>query len=261
MNEISAVKSGFSAKKKLIIALVAVVGVIAIAVSSVFATVAYLTFSSAVSNTFTIGNIGITMDEGKVNSDGQHEDGGVTRVDGNSYHLIPGKSYDKDPVIHVHADSEDSYIFVVVRNDIKDIAADTAECPTIHDQMLKNGWALYGQVSTGPVYVYVGEDCSGLADDGKYNASIYPVQAVHENTDYPIFSKFYLDKNCEDKLHLYGGAKVTVTAYAIQDDGFNGNADQAWAAIVAAFPFLHTGTNNTGGGTASGGTDGGTESA
>ena len=230
MNEISAVKSGFSAKKKILIALIAVVGVIAIAVSSVFATVAYLTYSSAVSNTFTIGNIGITMDEGKVDSEGKWTDNGVTRVDGNSYHLIPGKTYDKDPVIHVHKDSEDSYIFVAVRNDIKDIAADTAECPTIHDQMLKNGWALYGQVSTGPVFVYVGEDCSALANDVEYDAAIYPIQPVHENTDYPLFTKFYISKSCEDKLHLYGGAKVAVTAYAIQDDGFNGDADAAWTA-------------------------------
>ena len=112
--------------KKLLIALGMVVAAVAIAAGSIAGTVAYMTSASKVSNVFTIGNVKIHMDEGKVDANGQIPDPDV-RTDSNSYLLMPGKSYDKDPVIHVHADSEDSYIFLVVRNDIKDIAADTAE--------------------------------------------------------------------------------------------------------------------------------------
>ena len=61
-------------------------------------TYAYLTDTKAVKNTFTTGNVYITLTE-------TGAENGL-----NSYHLIPGKSYTKDPTITLNAGSENAYV-------------------------------------------------------------------------------------------------------------------------------------------------------
>ena len=90
MTNENAVK-GMSIKKKALIVLCALVSVVVIVATSVLATVAYLTSSAAVSNVFTIGNVGITMTETKVDSDGKKLASGE-QVDTNTYCLVPNKT-------------------------------------------------------------------------------------------------------------------------------------------------------------------------
>ena len=238
-----------SLKKKLLITLGALVGVVAIVVTSVLGTLAYLTSSAAVSNVFTIGNVGITMTESKVNPDGTLVDGGATKVDTNTYHLLPGKTYTKDPAITVAAGSEDSYLFVLVRNDLEKIAWDAddndATHPSIAKQMRDNGWAQYTTASTGLIYVYVGQGNVDAFDSLASNEKNTDVK-LEAGSAYPLFSSFSVAPNAD--VSLYGAAKITLTAVAIQKDGFvddtNGTAlDNAWAAVVATYPYIHTGTN------------------
>ena len=80
---------------------------------TVGATVAYLTSEKTVTNTFTVGKVAITMDETAVNTDGTAL-ANTPRRTTNTYHLLPGKTYTKDPQIHVTAGSEDCYLFVKV---------------------------------------------------------------------------------------------------------------------------------------------------
>ena len=102
---------------------------------SALGTVAYLTSKAAVTNTFTIGQVSITMDEDSVNTRRA-----AAPVDGNSCTLMPGHTYAKAHTIHVDAVSEDSYIFVKVENGIAVYeAASSAEkdgYKTIADQTL-----------------------------------------------------------------------------------------------------------------------------
>lgn len=77
--------------------------------ASVMGTMAYLTSTDEVNNTFTVGNVKITLDEAKVNIDGTP----VTpaeRVKANEYKLLPGHTYTKDPTVTVKAVSESSYV-------------------------------------------------------------------------------------------------------------------------------------------------------
>jgi len=61
---------------------------------SVGATIAYLTDDEAVVNTFTVGQVGISLDEAKVNTDGSLVTGSdAGRVHENEYHLLPGHTY------------------------------------------------------------------------------------------------------------------------------------------------------------------------
>ena len=72
--------------------------------ASVLGTMAYLTSTDTVTNTFTIGKVEIKLDETDVtNPNGP-------RVKANSYKLMPGTTYTKDPTVTVKAGSEDSYV-------------------------------------------------------------------------------------------------------------------------------------------------------
>ena len=72
--------------------------------ASVLGTMAYLTSSAEVKNTFTVGKVEIKLDETDVtNPTGP-------RVTANSYKLMPGTTYTKDPTVTVKAGSEESYV-------------------------------------------------------------------------------------------------------------------------------------------------------
>lgn len=77
--------------------------------ASVLGTMAYLTSSAEVKNTFTVGKVEIKLDEAKVNADGIPEEG-AARVQANSYKLMPGTTYTKDPTVTVLKGSEESYV-------------------------------------------------------------------------------------------------------------------------------------------------------
>lgn len=77
--------------------------------ASVLGTMAYLTSTAKVENTFTIGKVEIKLDEAKVTADGIPVEG-AARVTANSYKLMPGNTYTKDPTVTVKAGSEASYV-------------------------------------------------------------------------------------------------------------------------------------------------------
>ena len=87
--------------KALLLSLCAVLLVAA----TIFGTMAYLTSSDKVENTFTVGNVKIKLDEAKVNTDGTPVEG-ADRVHENSYKLLPGHTYTKDPTVTVEKGSE-----------------------------------------------------------------------------------------------------------------------------------------------------------
>ena len=86
-----------SKKKIITLALVAIIAVTAIASASI----AYFTDTKTATNTFTVGNVKITLDEAPVNEEGKATDG--NRVTGNDYGIdavYPGAVVTKDPIVH-----------------------------------------------------------------------------------------------------------------------------------------------------------------
>lgn len=94
-------------KKKSLTILIAVVLVVVCAIGG---TLAWLTAQTQeVTNTFTVGNIDITLTEtGATDTDNDNF------VDSNSYSMVPGAVLDKDPTITVAGGSEKCYLFVKV---------------------------------------------------------------------------------------------------------------------------------------------------
>lgn len=202
--------------KALLLALCAV----SLVTASVLGTMAYLTDNKMVTNTFTVGSVAITMDEAKVDTDGSLV-ANADRVKENSYKLLPGHEYTKDPIIHVDPTSEDCFLFVKVNNQIAAIEATDA---TVASQMTMNGWKeVDGQ--TG-VYVYVGTGAGA-------NAPL----AVSAQANIHVFEKLVIDGSVDStKLNTCDGKTITVNAYAVQKDGFVGkSAAEIW---TAAFPTV-----------------------
>ena len=81
-------------------------------------TMAWLTAESGkVVNTFTVGDINITLDEVKLDAQGEKVtdgDGKEVRVQKNDYYVVPGSEYIKDPKVTVTAGSEDCWLFIKV---------------------------------------------------------------------------------------------------------------------------------------------------
>ena len=237
--------------KKILIALGALVAVAAIVAASVMGTLAYMTSASKVSNVFTVGNVFITLDEGVVNSEGIITDVN-NRTDRNSYLLMPGKSYDKDPRITVQADTESCYLFLVTRNEIKNIEDTTDSAKkTMAQQMVANGWGIYKDTSAGSrVWVYCGTAANVNAET---MMAVTPVAVCGSAKSYSnvtkvtapiaIFTKFHITPDIGENLNIYSGAEVAINAVGIQTDGFGTIGSEAainaaWAAVVNQYPYI-----------------------
>ena len=94
-------------------ALLVVACALLLVAASVFGTMAYLTSNDEVVNTFSVGSVAIKLDEAKANTDGSLV-AGADRVKANSYKLLPGHTYNKDPMVTVLSGSESSYVKMTV---------------------------------------------------------------------------------------------------------------------------------------------------
>lgn len=189
--------------KALLLALCAVL----LVCSTVFGTLAYLTDTDKATNTFTVGKVGISLDEAKVNKDGTVV-ADAARVQENTYHLLPGHTYTKDPTVHVDADSEDCWLFVK----IEDGLAAIQDATTVADQMAAKGWTAIAEGSN--IFAYK--------------------EIANASDNVVVFENFKIKGDVDNAtLATYAGKTIVVTAYAVQADGFD-TAAEAWTA--AAFP-------------------------
>lgn len=192
-----------TARKVLILALCAVLLVSA----TIMGTMAYLTSQAEVVNTFTVGSVAITLDETDV-------DGNAGRDTANAYKLLPGHTYTKDPIIHVTSTSEECYLFVKVVDEIADIQ----DAKTVAVQMKEQGWEAVDGVKNVYVYTVNGEKT-----------------AVSAEANVTVFKSFKIkDDVTNTELANYQDKTITVTAYAVQKDGFEDEtAAEIWNAAFA----------------------------
>lgn len=191
---------------------------------TVGATVAYLTSTDEVVNSFTVGNVSIKLDEAKANPDGSLVPN-ADRVKANSYKLLPGHTYNKDPMVTVLKGSENCYVKMTVT------FTNAAELDEI--------FAPSGADMTS---IFVGYDgttwiSKGNKEDTAENTRTYEFW-YKEAVGAPdgdvaldaLFDKIVVPGSItNEQLATIAGMTITVNAYAIQADGF-ANADAAWAA-------------------------------
>lgn len=195
---------------------------VALVVVSVLGTMAYLTSEDAVVNTFTVGSVEITLDEAKANEDGSLVVG-ADRVQANTYKLVPGYVYNKDPMVTVLEGSELSYIKMTVTvtksEELNEIGLDITS-------------TFVGYDSTNWIY-------KGKTDDETANTSTYEYwykEAVAApDADVALDALFDQIKVpgslTEAQLDEIEDMQIIVNAYAVQAAGF-ATADAAWTALA-----------------------------
>lgn len=214
-------------KKK---SLLAILCVGLVAVVSVFGTVAYLTDTDSAVNTFTMGKVDITLDEAKVDKNGQPilDKGGnpVDRVQGNEYHLVPGQTYIKDPTITVKAGSEESYVRMMVTiNCAKELdeifAPDGAELTTIFNGYDSEVW----------VYKEANQDTDANTITYEFRYCKTVLGGDEDIKLEALFESFTLPGNITgDELEKLEKIEMTVSGHAVQATGFT-DEDAAWSAF------------------------------
>lgn len=233
-----------NAKKVLLLVLCAVLLVGA----SVAGTVAYLTDKEDVTNTFTVGNIDIKLDEANTAANDRTEEG-------NAYHLLPNQTYTKDPTVWVKEGSEEAYIRMIVTVSNYDNMLKAFQSGADYD----DGYIVTsapGMTVSGSMVVLdklvdrnAGAwECVKFTQDttantGTYVFNYYPgaytvtadnKDAVEDYVALPaLFTTITVPKEI-DNTHLayLNNTTITVTAQAIQTAGFN-SVTEAWNAFPA----------------------------
>ena len=218
-------------KKKILVACLCV----ALAVLTIAGTtLAYLTSKDTVTNTFTVGNVKITLDEALVNADGKpiNEGGAVVndpadakRVKANSYKLIPGHTYTKDPTVTVKAPSEESYVRMLVTVDFDKQLTET-QLATELDNIFtgySTDWVRSAkQIETG-------NGKTVITYEYRYNRTVSANTA--DNKLPALFTGIAIPGTWTgDDLTALGNININIVAQAIQADGF-GTPEAAWAAF------------------------------
>lgn len=215
--------------------------------ASVLGTMAYLTSSAEVKNTFTVGKVEIKLDETDVtNPTGP-------RVTANSYKLIPGTTYTKDPTVTVKAGSEESYVRMKVTfNNATEIIALCTD-PEFADEVtgVENAFPLIRMVNytdTAELYwdgllldnMYDTEDMLAMPKYFAYDAATdtltyyfyYKATVSGTNGDVVLPVLFDSIKVPEwvtgEQLAKLEGFEINVVAEAIQAGSF-ADADDAWS--------------------------------
>ncbi len=239
-------------KKKTKKALALAICAVMLIAGTALTTLAYLTSQDSVTNTFTVGKVNITLDEALVNEYGKpassvDENGVYTlvnevkdaaRVEANTYKLIPGIEYVKDPTVTVKYGSEKCYVRMLVT--ITNYSAiKEAFGEDFLPQYFVEGWEPTVWVSTNTVeensakdtatyeFRYVKVVDGGLKDPQTGEGL--------DNNLAPLFTSFELPGTeiTEDNLkEITDGFEIKVVAHAIQEAGFD-TVDAAWAAFDA----------------------------
>ncbi len=158
-------------------------------------------------NTFSYGDINITLEETDTNKDGDND------PNTNNYPMKPGNSIEKDPLVTFKAGSEDAWLFVKLEK--------SANFDDFMTYETEDGWnALDGE--SGIYYRSVDKVDT---DTEFYVIKDNTVKVKGEVT------KEMLNALDADSARNY--PTLTVTAYAVQRDSNFTTAADAWAQVVA----------------------------
>lgn len=224
--------------------------------ASVLGTMAYLTSTDTVTNTFTVGKVEIKLDEAKVTADGIPVEG-AARVTANSYKLMPGTTYTKDPTVTVLKGSEDSYVRMKVTfNNAKEIIALCTDPEFAGDDPtgVENAYPLIRMVNfvEANAAKWDGIIPDNMVETGEMlaDAKYFAYDKTADTLTYIFYYRETVTAPTADvvlpvlfdsitvpgwttgeQLKALNDFRITVVAEAIQAGSF-ANADKAWAAFA-----------------------------
>lgn len=211
------------------------IAVLAIAISgSIGGTLAWLIDSTdEVVNTFTVGNIDITLKETGAS---QNDD-----IWEKSYKMVPGNVIEKDPVVTVLKNSEKCYVFLQIiesSNLAQYISYMVLEDNNAEDGF--NGWVSYDATGYENIYYRIVETAStdtsfkiiGYQDKEKVTENKADDDTVVENK---VLVKGSVSKTDMDNLKKEGATLPTLSFKAAAVQYENRTLSQAWDLVKSNF--------------------------
>lgn len=196
-----------------------------VALAAIGATFAYLTDTKSVNNTFTMGNVKITLDETNVN------DPTGDRVTSNAYNVYPGAVVTKDPIVH-NTGKNAAYIraTINVENWMNNCAAYYPEFGIAYPSAGYEQSLLLLVDALGDGWSIVGVEAGKPFEMGNFSAKFilkYDGTLASGADTAAMFNKVKVPAGIKNGNDF--GA-ITVVAQAIQADGFD-----TWEAAFAAY--------------------------
>ena len=201
-----------------------VMAAVLLVTATIFGTMAYLTDTDEVVNTFTVGSVAIKLDEAPVGTDGKAIAG--DRVKANSYKLLPGHEYDKDPTVTVMQGSERSYVRMLVTisnaSELKEVFG-----ANFLPENYVEGWDSATWIASG---ITENTTDNTITYEFRYKETVAAPTADVVLDD--LFESFTVPGTVDnDQLAKLSNMTITVVAHAIQADGF-ADANAAWTAFA-----------------------------
>ena len=245
--------------------LTAAIAVLLVAVLVVGGSLAYFTDNETNTNTFTVGNVEISLKEHDVTKgeDGKYTAGNGYATAGVDYEgVYPGAYLPKDPVVTVKQGSSPCYLRVkIVVNKNAELwnAFDcglkytvggvlTDDGTAVFSNMIKNlvafggydcAWKLSdGTIGYDTTTAYTDNDYSSLLANNEKIFILYfgVVDASTEAKSFTLFEGINVPtENSDEVSAVFNGLNVKITAEAIQSEGF-ASEGAAWDAFDAQNP-------------------------
>ena len=174
-----------NAKKVIVLVLCAIL----LMAVSVMGTLAYLTSTAKVENTFTAGNVTIQLKERAMNpaTGALEANAGLVESGIQNIKVVPGRTIEKQPVVIVSEGSEDCWLFVKVEGDVLDAGTFAPN-------------AAWEAVPNEPGWYRM-----------KAKASVDP-------EGYQVFESFTFNNLSNDEVAALKDKTIVVTAYAVQSE-------------------------------------------
>ena len=199
-------------KKKTILAALVLLLVVAVG-----GAIAYFTDTDTKTNTFTIGNVDISLTEDGWDALADANNNDIPDV---AEDMMPGESVTKDPTINNLSTKNPAYVFAKVEVPCTTIVAPATTSEELFTYTTNAGWTelssaavacTSGGTATHVYYYGTGGTLTALAKAA--NAS------TPTPTSNPVFSSVTLRSTLKGNEGLTGNKNIVVTGYGIQKDG------------------------------------------
>ncbi|MBR6073166.1 MAG: SipW-dependent-type signal peptide-containing protein [Bacilli bacterium] len=199
-------------KKKTIIA-----AAILLMIFVVGGTIAYFTDTDTKTNTFTIGNVDITLTEAGWDAlpDTNNND-----IPDAAEDMMPGESVTKDPLINNVSTKNPAYVFAKVEVPCTTIVAPATTSEELFTYTVNAGWT---ELTTAQVACTSGGTATHVYYYGTNGTLTELAKAANASTPTsttnPVFSSITLLSTLKGNEGLTGNKEVVVTGYGIQTEG------------------------------------------
>ena len=204
-------------KKKTILAALVLLLVVAVG-----GAIAYFTDTDTKTNTFTIGNVDISLTEDGWDALADANDNDIPDV---AEDMMPGESVTKDPTINNLSTKNPAYVFAKVEVPCTTIVAPATTAEELFTYTINSGWT---ELTGSAVACTSGGNATHVyyyGTGGTLTSLAKAADADHPTpTSNPVFSSVTLRSTLKGNEGLTGDKNIVVNGYGIQTEGLTSTA-------------------------------------